>query len=189
MDIAAYQMFQALQNHMGDKLVYSYYGPGGNAATSDTRLYVTKNSKTGEVVLWGLNFSNTTDTTVNVDLTNLGFTATSGTLMTLGWNPATVATYGPTQLTNPSGVFETEYIDWSSSLLTGLNTSNLNLTLPHAEVTALILSVPEPSGLALLLTGLLGLLAYVWRKRRLHYAGSNSIYSIWNEPDNGARIG
>jgi len=50
--------------------------------------------------------------------------------------------------------------------LTGLIASNLNLTLPHAEVTALILSVPEPSGLALLLTGLLGLLAYVWKRRK-----------------------
>lgn len=166
-EMPAYKVFQALENHIGDKLVYSWSG-GLPAQLSNTRLYVTKDTETQEVVLWGLNFSNSADTTVNVDLSNLGFPTTSGTLMSLGWTSDTVATYGPTALTNPYGVFDIDppYIDWTSSLLTDLNTSNLTLSLPHSTVTALILSVPEPSSLVLSTIAVLGGLAYAWRRRK-----------------------
>ena len=173
--LPGYKMFQALQNNMGDKLVYSYYGAGG-AANSDTRLYVTKDSKTGQVVLWGLNFSNTTDKTLNVNLSNLGFTTTTGSCMTLGWTPEYVSEYGHTALTNPisdpTAAADTVYIDWSSSPLTGLNTSNLTLTLGHSEVMVWIL--PEPSTIVLLGVGAIGVLGYGWlrRRRTLGYASA-----------------
>ena len=119
--------------------------------------------------MWGLNFSNTTDKTLNVNLSNLGFTTTTATCMTLGWTPDYVSEYGHTALTNPisdpTAAENTVYIDWSSSLLTGLNTSNLNLTLGHAEVTVWIL--PEPSTIVLLGAGAIGVLGYGWRCRRL----------------------
>jgi autotransporter-associated beta strand protein len=146
-ELPAYKMFQALQNHMGDKLVSSWYD--GNADSSNHRVYVTKDTATGKVVVWGLNFSNTTDAAANLNLQNLGFNTTSGVLKTLEWDPAAVAAYGPTNLTCPypvpegDRVLEKEYINWHSSQLTGLNTSNLSFALPHAKVVALILPQPR----------------------------------------------
>ena len=161
--LPAYQTFVALRDHMGDTLVSSWYGNGIDAAhssNSSVRLYVTKNSLTGEVDLWGLNFSNSSNTTVTVDLSDLGFTTTTGTLMTLGADPGYAQ-----QLLNPTGSASETYIDWHSTLLTGLDTSNLRLTLGHAEITLLVL-VPEPSMIVLLVAGALSLLVYVWRKRK-----------------------
>ena len=89
-DLPACKIFAALRDHMGDTLVSSWYGNGIDAAhssNSSVRLYVTKNSLTGEVDLWGLNFSNSTNTTVTVDLNNLGFTTTTGTLMHVEGRP------------------------------------------------------------------------------------------------------
>ena len=164
-DLPACKTFAALRDHMGDTLVSSWYGNGIDAAhssNSSVRLYVTKDSSTGEVDLWGLNFSNSTNTTVTVDLNDLGFTTTTGTLMPLRADPGFAQ-----QLLNPTGSASEVYIDWQSTLLTGLNTGNLSLTLGHAEITLLVLSpVPEPSTIVLLMAGVLSLLAYAWRKRK-----------------------
>ena len=159
--LPACKIFAALRDHMGDKLVSSWYGNGIDSAHSSNspyRLYVTKNSLTGEVDLWGLNFSNTTDTTVTVNLNNLGFTTTTATFMQLKADPGYAQ-----QLLNPTGSQSQVYIDWQSTLLTGLNTSNLTLTLSHSAVSLWIL--PEPSTISLLVAGVLSLLAYAWRKR------------------------
>ena len=138
--LPAYQTFVALRDHMGDTLVSSWYGTGVSSthtSSSSVRLYVTKDSLTGEVDLWGLNFANARgrggEPTVTVDLGDLGFTTTTGTLMTLGADPGYAQ-----QLLNPTGSASQTYIDWHSTLLTGLDTSNLTLTLGHAEITLLV---------------------------------------------------
>ena len=139
----AFKMFDALQEHMGDTLVQSWYGGATNAADSSTRLYITKDSQTNKVVLWGLNFSDTTDQTVQINLDDLGYITDKGSLMKLQWMPG----YGTTSLTNPFGDdynYDDVYIDWDTTQLTGLDTSNLSFTLEHSKVTALVLTEPEP---------------------------------------------
>jgi hypothetical protein len=164
-DLPACKTFAALRDHMGDTLVSSWYGNGidaAHASNSSVRLYVTKDSLTGEVALWGLNFSDSSDATVTVDLNDLGFTTTTGTLMQLKVDPSYAQ-----QLLNPTGSASEVYIDWQSTPLTSLNTDNLTLTLGHAGITLLVLSpLPEPSTIIMLVAGVLGLLAYVWRRRK-----------------------
>jgi hypothetical protein len=153
LNLPAYKMFRGLQDHMGDTLVFS------TSPSTSTRLYVIKNSKTNQYVLWGLNFSNSTDATLNINLSSLGLSGTTGTWSTLGWTPS----YGDSGLLNPTDSATTVYIDWTNMPATGLNLSNLSLLLPHSEVTCLILAVPEPSSIALLLALIVSLLGYAWR--------------------------
>src|SRR3982751_5001601 len=56
-----YKAYAGLRDHMGDTLLSSY-GVGSN------RVYNTRNSKTGELDVWGMNFENATDSSVSLAL-------------------------------------------------------------------------------------------------------------------------
>jgi hypothetical protein len=158
--LPTYKMFQMLQAHMGDTLVFS------DSPTEATRLYVTKDSATGEYALWGLNFSDSADAALNLNLDGLGFRTTEGTLSTLGWTPSYVSQYGPTGLLNPIDSGNTVYIDWTNTPATGLDFSNLSLLLPHSQVLCLVFAVPEPSSFVLLLAVIVSGATYRGSRRR-----------------------
>jgi alpha-L-arabinofuranosidase len=133
-----HKAYEGLRDHMGDTLVSTY-------TNGNTRLYTTRDSQTGEIAVWGLNFSNDTDASLKLALSGLNLTGYDATRMTLG------ATSGPTTLfsTNfPGGAMD---VDWTSTNLGNINTSSYPLTLPAATISVLVLkpaAVPEPGMIA-----------------------------------------
>ena len=94
--------------------------------------------------------------------TNLGtYDPTNDVVNFSGHSNAFTASFDKTGLTD--GIYEKVYTLTSQdeNLPGGTAGTALTLTL-HAEVQL----VPEPATLAMLATGLLGLLAYAWRKRK-----------------------
>lgn len=143
--IPVYKAFEGLRDHMGDTLVDVLADDSRNI-----RLYTTRNSSSGEIVLWGLNFSDDTSQTLQLSLDNLlagqNYNITLMRLTSISGGDVSLLTYTSNQLNVPQS------IDWLTSDLTGsLDLHDFNLTLDDATITALILTpVPEPSLLTIL---------------------------------------
>ncbi|HZZ44752.1 MAG TPA: PEP-CTERM sorting domain-containing protein [Tepidisphaeraceae bacterium] len=142
-----YKAYLGLRDHMGDTLLNVY-------SQDNTRLYTTRDSKTGEIAIWGLNFSNDTPAQLSLLLTGLNLGAGySAHLMTLE------STTGPTTLFSsnlasymPGG--PSDNVDWVTQTLSNFNLADYSLTLPAATISVLVLdptaiSVPEPASLSL----------------------------------------
>lgn len=147
-----FRAYEGLQDHMGDTMLATY-------TAGLARVYTTRDSATGEIAIWGLNFDNDDDAVINLALNNL----TGGeqvTLMTLG------AISGDTNLdtSNLSPSMSggpTNLIDWTSTDLTGqINFNNFNFVLPDATISVLVIQpVPEPALGGVLFAGATMLLA------------------------------
>lgn len=125
-----FKAYQKLRDHMGDTLLSVY-------AYGDTRAYVTRDSRTGELVVWALNFSNQAAATVQLQFQNLPklqqttllrLQDLSGTTTLFSANLSPDMTGGPTM-----------QVDWTSSDITGQDLSNFNLTLPAATLSLLVI--------------------------------------------------
>jgi hypothetical protein len=132
---------------MGDTLLSTY-------ANDNTRLYTTRDSGTGEIAVWGLNFSNSADAALTLALTNLrpeGYDAKLYTLRAATGPMTLLSSNLPVYL--PGG--PTNDIAWRAGTLSGTNFSNYAMNLPAATISLLVLrpiSVPEPAfGFQLLL--------------------------------------
>ncbi|MCC7351242.1 MAG: hypothetical protein IT446_11795 [Phycisphaerales bacterium] len=138
-ELPQFKAFQALNQYGGDVLVQSVTSETGN------RLYVTRDSQSGTVTIWGMNFlygdPGDADKTFNISLTDLGITPGQITLMRLADTTGrTTLLSGNDFLTN--GVT----VDWITSDLTGqINLSNFTFTVKPAELAMLVIQVPEPS--------------------------------------------
>ncbi len=123
-------IFGALVDYLGDTLVASY--PQDTDQT--WRLYVTKDSSTGKVAIWVLNFDSSSSKQISVDLQNLPYSPTYLLKKTYGKRT------GPTQLTDwgNSLVWENEYID-------NFSVEPLNITIEPAEIVIYFID-NEPAG-------------------------------------------
>jgi hypothetical protein len=125
-----------LAEHMGDDLVSSY-------SNARFRRYVTRDSGTNEIVIWGLNFDKDTDVVeANLALTNLpqGFEVQSITLWRLQDVYQTTSLFSIND--DSSGL---DNVQWTSVDKTNtINLSNFDLTYKAAEITALVI-VPKPT--------------------------------------------
>src|SRR4029079_16017741 len=131
----AYKAYEALRDHMGDTLLGAY--SNGNA-----RLYTTRDRPTGEIALWGLNFSNSAAASLQLSLANLPPDGYDAQLMTLK------SLSGPTTLFSanlasymPGG--PTNGIDWLTTNLSGTNLANYTLNMPAATMSVLVIT-PKP---------------------------------------------
>lgn len=122
-EMPGFKVYEQLQDYMGDILLDSY-------VNGSFRLYTTKDSATGRVVIWALNMSNTNDWTIDISLT--GWTGGSYVRrMTLG------ALSGDTALVMINGA--TEVIGWTTTDLTGqINPAAFSMTFDNATLTTLI---------------------------------------------------
>ena len=145
--LPVYKAYEALRDHMGDTILSTY-------ADNNTRLYTTRDSATGKIAIWGLNFSNTSDATLQLSLANLNVAGYNAELKVLR------AASGPTTLFSsnlpvylPGG--PTSEVDWfTTAIAADTNFANYSLTFPAATISVLVLNpiaVPEPTTIALIL--------------------------------------
>ncbi len=124
------KVFMTLAKYMGDTLVEVYPDPSQHS-TSNHRLYVTKDSLSGMVSVWGLNFSNDQDWNVSVDLNNAP-AGKSATIMTL---KGLQQKAGLKTLDNP-GVTE---INWQVRNASGMDYTDFDITVPAAGMVAVVI--------------------------------------------------
>lgn len=127
-----YKAYEGLRDHLGDTLVATH-------AAGNQRLYTTRNSATGEIALWGLNFANAADASLNLSIANLPATGYTASLKVLK------AKSGPTTLFSanlpsylPGG--PSLDVDWHVSSLTGTDLSTYTLPLPAATISVLVIT-------------------------------------------------
>ncbi|MCC7349818.1 MAG: hypothetical protein IT446_04550 [Phycisphaerales bacterium] len=140
-ELPMYKAFEALTKYGGDTLVSSYQDP-------NSRLYITQDSTTGAITVWGMNFlfgeAGDQPITYTLSLNNLGITPGQITLMRLA------DTTGPTTLfSDGSGTQETwtSNVDWVNTDMTGMNLQSFTFTINPAELQLLVIqpvAVPEP---------------------------------------------
>ncbi len=124
------KVFRAMAEYMGDTLV-SVYPDYSQFSTSNNRLYVTKDSLTGRVAVWALNFSNDTDWDVNVNLSNasLNKEATIMTLDCLQEDNVLKTLHSP-------GVND---VYWNIHNASGLDYTDFDLTVPAASIKVVLI--------------------------------------------------
>jgi hypothetical protein len=134
-----YKAYEGLRDHMGDELLSS-------VAQGDARIYTTRDSATGQVAIWGLNFSNDADAAVQLDLSGFipeGYTAK---LMTLGARSGRTTLYSGNLAGGMAGG-PTNDVDWTTADLAGVDVSDYLMAVPAATIRVLVLdgvTVPEP---------------------------------------------
>lgn len=151
-EMPGYKVYKQLQEYMGDVLLDSF-------SDGAFRLYTTKDSTSGRVVIWGINMSETNDTMLDISLPWLTG-ASSVRRMTLA-----ALSGGNTSLAMSNA--DSEVIGWIETDLTGqFNLSSFPMMFENATLTALIIdTIPEPSGLASLFAGCMGLGIFIRRRR------------------------
>ncbi|MCC7351329.1 MAG: PEP-CTERM sorting domain-containing protein [Phycisphaerales bacterium] len=142
------QAWQKLETSMGNSLVSSIVDDANNR-----RIYITRDTATGKVYIWGLNFSNSNDTSIALSLAGMDLSG-NATLSILNGGPN-----GTTLWTSNSTAVGDLTVDWRDQNLTNFNADNFNFSIPHASIVMLELqAVPEPSSLALLGAGMAALM-------------------------------
>jgi hypothetical protein len=132
-DGTAYPIFKAyekLRDHMGDTLLSIY-------AFRDIRVYTTRDSETGEVCVWALNFSGSENTTVHLQLENLP-KIQRATLLRLQ-DKSGITTLDSANLSTEMPGGPAINVDWNSSDMTGDDLSDFNLNLPAATLSLLVI--------------------------------------------------
>lgn len=131
-----------LRDKMGDTLVDSIASDSSNQ-----RVYTTRDSQSGVVRVWGLNFDNDADASIALSLLGLG-DVDSASLYTLNAGAGTR--------------LWSQDVDWTQQSLINFNPSSFNLDIPTASIVMLELTpVPEPAAI-----GLVGLTLFGLARRR-----------------------
>lgn len=125
-----FKAYEKLRDHMGDTLLSVY-------AFRDIRVYTTRDSQTGEICVWALNFSGSENTTVHLQLDNLPKTQRA-TLLRLEDKSGTTTLESANLSTEMPGGPAIN-VDWNSSDMTGDDLSDFNLNLPAATLSLLVI--------------------------------------------------
>jgi hypothetical protein len=125
-----FKAYQKLRDHLGDTLLSAY-------AYGDTRLYTTRDSKTGELAVWALNFADQTPATIQLQFGNLP-KVQQATLLRLADKSGTTSLFSANLSPDMTGG-PTLQVDWISSDLTGQTLTNFNLSLPAATLSLLLI--------------------------------------------------
>lgn len=125
-----FKAYEKLRDHMGDTLLSVY-------AFHDIRLYTTRDSESGEVSVWALNFSNDQNATIHLQLENLPIIQRA-TLLRLQDKSGTTTLKSANLASDMLGG-PVINVDWASSDMTGDDLSDFNLDLPSATLSLLVI--------------------------------------------------
>jgi hypothetical protein len=124
--------WQALNDHMGDTLVDIH-------TENNFHMYTTRDSATGKIVIWGLNFSDSTDKTMPLALNGLGVDANNVTWLRLG----TADGAGSLESYNQSGLdyygLSVTEVGLHKANINGASVSNLPFYVPRASMCVLVI--------------------------------------------------
>lgn len=125
-----FKAYEKLRDHMGDTLVASH-------AFRDIRLYAARDSRTGKLAVWALNFSNAQETTVELNFDNLP-RVERATLLRLADKSGTTTLHSANFSSEMPGG-RAIHVDWTSTDLSRASLTNLQLTLPAATLSVLVI--------------------------------------------------
>lgn len=139
-----YKAYAGLRDHMGDTLLNVY-------STGNTRVYTTRSSNSGQVDVWGLNFSNSDSAAVTLALTGLASKGYDAKLMTLESLSGPTTLFSANLSTAMGG--PTHDVDWvTTNLPANTNFANYNFNLPAATMSVLVLDpLPEPGATGMMM--------------------------------------
>lgn len=137
-------VFEKLRDKLGDRLL------GAFDSNDKVHMYAVRTSATGELCIWAMNFSHTTDIPVHLSLTGAPDARHARVkrqvLQALG---------GPTNLFSANLPPELNHgvprrdVDWSAStVISGANPAALDLTLPAATLTLITMETVAPASMA-----------------------------------------
>jgi len=130
-ELVGYKAFKGLMQWMGDVLLDSY--TDGDLF----RVYTTRDTKTGQVAIWGLNFSNESSRTASLRLINLNLADRDVVIWTLG------NLKGSTTLTDTNEPGQPATIDWKSNPVVKFDPSAFMLTVPKSTIRVMVIG-PKP---------------------------------------------
>lgn len=145
-----YKAFEALTKYGGDTLVSSYQ-------YENSRLYITRNSQTGALTVWGMNFlfgdPGDQPVTMHLSLNNLGIDLNQYQITLMRLADLT----GPTTLFSSGTGGNVNFVPdvgWINTDMTGMNLQSFDFTINPAELQLLVIQpVPEPGTIGVLIGG------------------------------------
>jgi hypothetical protein len=134
------KVWDKMNQEMGDTRVNSIVDDANNL-----RVYTMRDSQTGQITIWALNFDNDADKSINLAL--------------LGIDVASIATLNI--INNPNDLdLDSAMGNWTVQQIQNFNGDNFQLDIPQASLMMLqVQAIPEPASMTLLGIGLIALLA------------------------------
>ena len=128
------KLMSSMNEHMGDTLI-DQYSDGDNF-----RLYTVRDSNTGAITLWGLNFDNDSAKNMTLNLQNLPYSPYLMSMRRLG------NVSGDTILTSANIRWQSEPVDWQTIDIEQPGLSDFQVIFPSATITLIII---EPAKLVI----------------------------------------
>lgn len=125
-----FKAYEKLRDYLGDTLLANY-------AWQDLRAYATRESRTGCLALWGLNFSGTENATLSLQLDQLPHLRRATLLRLQDTSGNTTLDSANLAAGMPGGPVDN--VDWIATDLTGQDLTHYQLALPAATLSLLIL--------------------------------------------------
>lgn len=125
-----FKAYEKLRDFLGDTLLAAY-------AWQDIRAYATRESRTGQLAFWFLNFSGDQDASLLLQLQNLP-PIQRAQLLRLQ-DKSGVTTLDSSNLASDMPGGPTRNVDWVTNNLTGQELANHQFTLPAATLTLLVI--------------------------------------------------
>lgn len=128
-------MFEITRDHMGDRMHANLQRLGVNPDTTPYRIYATGQAGVDRIAIWGLNFSDSAEISVDLAFDTSVRAIRSATLMRYGCS-------GEDSAGGDTGLLTTANLAWTSQDYTAsVDPAGFSLRLDDAEVTLLILEV------------------------------------------------
>jgi hypothetical protein len=131
-----YKAYEGLRDHLGDSLLAVY-------AEGAIRLYATRDSKTREIAIWGLNFSNSADAVLQLELRGLPRSGVRAKLRILKSQTAPTTLFSSNLASHMPGG-PTGDVDWVETDVLDLELSDYAMTLPAATISVLAVTPQAP---------------------------------------------
>jgi len=126
-----YKAYEKLRDYMGDRLLDFY------SIENKVRIYTTRDSSTGRIAIWALNFQNARSETVKLSLSDLSGKPVLRRLTLKSKNGTSSLISGNYSGTRPGG--PRNEVDWIETSMPGADPANLELLLESATISVILI--------------------------------------------------